>query len=93
MRVNVLVGGPLEMVPTELILQRKDEKWIGIKEYLIFRLSSPKPEVALAWGSKSHRRTFRPSSCSAAVRFTAEGVFPTPPFWLTTAMIFPIFLS
>lgn len=30
MRVNVLVGGPLEMVPTELILQRKDEKWIGV---------------------------------------------------------------
>ena len=30
MRVNILVGGPLEMVPTELILQRKDEKWIGV---------------------------------------------------------------
>lgn len=30
MRVNVLVGGPLEMVPTELVLQRKDEKWIGV---------------------------------------------------------------
>ena len=30
MRVNILVGGPLEMVLTELILQRKDEKWIGV---------------------------------------------------------------
>lgn len=30
MRINVLVGGPVEMVPTELILERKNEKWIGV---------------------------------------------------------------
>jgi len=48
------------------------------------------PEVALAWGSKSHSRTYRPSSWRAAVRLTAEEVLPTPPFWFTTASILPI---
>ena len=35
---------------------------------------------ALAWGSKSHIRTFFPRPWSAAVRLTAVVVFPTPPF-------------
>lgn len=30
MRVNVLVGGPLEMVPTDVIRQRENEVWIGV---------------------------------------------------------------
>ena len=50
-------------------------------------LSTPKPEVALPWGSKSHTRTFAPASCRQAARFTQLVVFPTPPFWLTKAMV------
>lgn len=30
MRVNVLVGGPLAMVPTNLIKERANEKWVGV---------------------------------------------------------------
>ncbi|MBB1080173.1 thiamine diphosphokinase [Limosilactobacillus sp. STM2_1] len=30
MRVNVLVGGPIEMVPTKLINERRNEKWVGV---------------------------------------------------------------
>ena len=46
------------------------------------------PEVELAWGSKSQRRTRFPASVSAAERLTQVVVFPTPPFWLTIAMVF-----
>ena len=60
---------------------------------MIFRLSTPIPEVAFAWGSKSQSSTFLPRSVKAAVRFTAVVVLPTPPFWFTMAMIFPIFRS
>ena len=51
-------------------------------------LSTPIPEVALAWGSKSHSSTRLPSSWRAAAILTVVVVLPTPPFWLTTAMIF-----
>ena len=40
----------------------------------------PIPEVALAWGSKSQRRTRRSFSRRAAVRLTQVVVLPTPPF-------------
>src|SRR4029077_6508405 len=49
--------------------------------------STPSPEVALAWGSQSMRSTRRPRSARAAPRLMAVVVLPTPPFWLTTAMI------
>lgn len=53
-------------------------------------LSTPMPDVALAWASKSHRSTRFPRARRAAVMFTVVVVLPTPPFWLTTAMIFAI---
>ncbi len=43
-------------------------------------LSTPMPEVALAWGSKSHSSTRSPFAFSAAARFTQVVVLPTPPF-------------
>ena len=43
--------------------------------------------MALPWGSRSTTRTRRPDSASAAPRFTAVVVLPTPPFWLAMAMI------
>ena len=43
-------------------------------------LSTPMPDVALAWGSKSHSNTRCPISFSAAVKLTQVVVFPTPPF-------------
>ena len=53
-------------------------------------LSTPKPEVVLAWGSKSQMRTRWPCSFRAAARLTQVVVLPTPPFWLTMAMVFPM---
>src|SRR5437870_3107717 len=47
----------------------------------------PKPVVALPWGSRSTRRVERSARASPAARFTAVVVLPTPPFWLTTAMV------
>src|SRR5207245_6053009 len=44
-----------------------------------------RPEVELAWGSRSMSNTGWPSSASAAPRLMAVVVLPTPPFWLTTA--------
>src|ERR1700680_4019468 len=49
--------------------------------------SSPRPEVELACGSRSTSSTECPISASAAPRLMAVVVLPTPPFWLTTAMI------
>lgn len=49
--------------------------------------SRPRPEVELAWGSRSTRSVRWPSSARAAPRLIAVVVLPTPPFWLTTAMI------
>ena len=43
-------------------------------------LSTPKPEVALPWGSKSHTSTRHFWAVSDAARFTQVVVFPTPPF-------------
>ncbi len=53
-------------------------------------LSRPKPEVALPWGSKSHTRILAPWAVRAAARLTQDVVFPTPPFWLTMAMVLPM---
>ena len=53
-------------------------------------LSTPKPEVVLACGSKSQTSTRQSCALSAAARLTQVVVFPTPPFWLTMAMVFPM---
>src|SRR5262245_46397349 len=45
----------------------------------------PKALVAFAWGSRSIKRVGRSEAANEAARFTAVVVFPTPPFWLTTA--------
>ena len=50
--------------------------------------SWPRALVALAWGSRSTRRTLWPLAAMAAARLTEVVVFPTPPFWLATAIIF-----
>ena len=50
-------------------------------------LSTPMPLVALACGSKSHSSTRLPLAFTAAARLTQVVVLPTPPFWLTMAMI------
>src|SRR4029450_4317052 len=49
-----------------------------------------RPVVALPWGSRSIRTVRRSASASPAERFTAVVVFPTPPFWLTTAITLAI---
>src|ERR1051325_11441408 len=49
-------------------------------------LSTPTPLVALACGSRSNSNTRRPAAAMQAARFTAVVVFPTPPFWLATAI-------
>src|ERR1700679_1738333 len=57
------------------------------------RLSSrwtPSPEVALAWGSQSTRRIFKPSKAKQAARLMAVVVLPTPPFLFTITRILPM---
>ena len=50
-------------------------------------LSTPNPEVALPWGSKSQTSTLAPTAWRQEPKFTQLVVFPTPPFWLTKAMV------
>src|SRR5699024_3776285 len=50
-------------------------------------LSTPMPDVALAWGSKAHSRVRFPMARRVAVMLTAVVVLHTKPFWLTTAMM------
>src|ERR1700684_130115 len=50
----------------------------------------PNPPDELACGSQSTRRQLSPSRASAAERLIAVVVFPTPPFWFTTAMTLPM---
>ena len=50
------------------------------------RLSTPLPIVAFPWGSASTSSTRWPAAARDAARFTLVVVFPTPPFWLATAM-------
>src|SRR5207302_5384159 len=50
----------------------------------------PTPLVELPWGSRSTSRMMRPREARAADRLTAVLVFPTPPFWLTIANVFPV---
>src|SRR6266540_2236613 len=47
----------------------------------------PSPVVAFPCGSRSIRRVCLSARESPAARLTAVVVFPTPPFWLTTAMV------
>ena len=53
-------------------------------------MSKPRPDVALACGSASSSSTFLPRMASEAARLIAVVVFPTPPFWFASAMIFAI---
>src|SRR2546422_8758844 len=53
----------------------------------------PRPVVALPWGSRPTRRVERSARASPAARFTAVVVLPTPPFWLTTAMVLGMWRS
>src|SRR5918993_4928407 len=48
--------------------------------------STPKWVVACACGSRSRTQTRSPPRAWAAARLTAVVVFPTPPFWLITAI-------
>jgi hypothetical protein len=43
--------------------------------------------VEFAWESQSMRRVGCSAAARQAAKFTAVVVFPTPPFWLATAMI------
>src|SRR2546428_12710943 len=45
----------------------------------------PRPLVVLPWGSISTISPLKPSSGRLAATLMAVVVFPTPPFWLTTA--------
>ena len=47
----------------------------------------PRLMVRLAWGSASTSRTFFPAWASPMPKLAQVVVFPTPPFWLATAMI------
>src|SRR5450759_1710382 len=44
---------------------------------------------AFPFGSRSTSRTAEPLKASPAAKLTTEVVFPTPPFWLATAMTRP----
>ena len=55
-------------------------------------LDKPKPVVAFPWGSKSITRIFLPWNESAVARLITVVVFPTPPFWFITEMIW-VFLN
>ena len=59
----------------------------SVTERSSVRLSTPQPMVALPCGSRSISSTRRWVAASEAARLTAVVVFPTPPFWLATAMI------
>src|SRR3984885_6586990 len=50
--------------------------------------SSAKALEALAWGSRSMRRTRCWSAARQAARLTEVVVLPTPPFWFATATVF-----
>src|SRR5574344_948221 len=52
-------------------------------------LSIPKPLVLLPCGSLSNSNTFLPISARQDAKFIHVVVFPTPPFWLATAITFP----
>src|ERR1700731_3731396 len=47
----------------------------------------PSPTERAPCGSKSTRRTRRPTSARAAPRLIVVVVLPTPPFWLQTATV------
>src|SRR5262249_32969449 len=49
-------------------------------------LLTPRPVVALPWGSESMRRTLKSFAASEADKLIAVVVLPTPPFWFVTAI-------
>src|SRR5579864_9536753 len=59
------------------------------EEYFICCLVTPLPTVALPCGSRSINITRRFMAANEAARFILVVVFPTPPFWLAIAIIFP----
>src|SRR5262245_51069506 len=48
---------------------------------------TPRPVVALPWGSRSTKSVGRSASPSPAARLIAVVVLPTPPFWFTTVIV------
>src|SRR6185312_6038674 len=62
-----------------------------LDEYLICALLAPLPTVALPCGSRSISMTLRFIAAKDAARLMLVVVFPTPPFWLVIAIIFPTF--
>src|SRR5579862_2554197 len=48
---------------------------------------NPTPLEALDWGSQSTSSVGAPRWANDAAKLIAVVVFPTPPFWLATAMI------
>src|SRR5438445_11835931 len=53
-------------------------------------LTKPKPLVAFDCGSQSTSRVFTSAAANDAAKLMAVVVLPTPPFWLATAIIFPM---
>lgn len=48
MRVNILVGGPLNMIPLDIVKKRQNEKWIGVDRGAIRLLKwGIKPAIAI----------------------------------------------
>src|SRR3989344_316317 len=56
----------------------------------MFLGSNPTPDVEFACGSASTKSVRCSSTAKDAARLMAVVVFPTPPFWLAMAIIFPI---
>src|SRR5271166_4932631 len=55
-------------------------------------LTKPSPLVEFDCGSQSTSRVLTSAAAREAARLMAVVVFPTPPFWLATAMMRPMIL-
>src|ERR1043166_7915161 len=53
-------------------------------------LAKPRPLVAFDCGSQSTSKDLTSAAAKEAARLMAVVVFPTPPFWLATAMTCPM---
>ena len=63
------------------------DSWSSADSMVRSASHTPMPVVAFAWGSRSMTRTRRPRAEAAAARPRVTVVFPTPPFWFTTAVM------
>ena len=73
------VGRWSRLVAIELV------DWLSVPAGAAWPLS-PTPLVRFDWGSTSTRRTRRSAMAREDARLMAVVVFPTPPFWLATAI-------